>query len=76
MSQQQGQKTIKSIEDFIKSYSAPLEKSAIGTIRPVFLPVGKICAVEEVLKSKDETNNSLIVHYQYEATTLKTKLFQ
>jgi hypothetical protein len=32
--------------------------------------------VEEVLRSKDETNNSLIVHYQYAATTIRVKLLQ
>ena len=56
---------VKTIEDLAKLHSSPLAKKAIGTIRPIFLPVGKVCAVEEVLKSKEESNNSLIVHFQY-----------
>ena len=53
-----------------------MSKAAIGAIRPVFLPVGKVCAVEEVLQSKEETNNSLIVHYQHEEVSLTTKILQ
>lgn len=37
---------VKSIEEFVQKYSTPLPKKYIGTIRPVFLPVGKVCAVE------------------------------
>jgi nardilysin len=40
------------------------------------LPVNKVCAVEEKLVSEKEDNNSLIVHYQYEELSLKTKLLQ
>ena len=53
-----------------------MDKSQIGVIRPTFLPVGKVCAIEEVLTSGEEDNNSLIVHYQYEQFNLRTKLLQ
>ena len=45
-------------------------------MRSVFLPLGKTSAVEEILKSDKETNSSLIVHYQHEAMTLRTKILQ
>lgn len=53
-----------------------LPKCFIAAIRPVFLPLQKVCAVEEVLKSDKETNNSIIVHYQYEKMSLTTKVLQ
>jgi insulysin len=67
---------VKDIEKFVEERSTALSKSFIGAIRPVFLPLDKICAVEEVLKSDKETNNSLIVHYQYEKMSLETKVLQ
>jgi secreted Zn-dependent insulinase-like peptidase len=51
--EQHSLKIIKEIEDFVRLHSSTLAKKDIGTIRPIFLPVGKVCAVEEVLKSKD-----------------------
>lgn len=39
-------KIVKSIEELVKLHSIPLSKKLIGTIRPIFLPVGKVCAVE------------------------------
>ena len=66
----------KAVEEFVKSHSAALPKAAIGTIRAVELPAGRVSAVEELLKSKDETNNSLIVHYQYESENIKVKILQ
>lgn len=69
-------KIAKAIEEFVKSHSAALAKAAIGSIRAVELPAGKVSAVEELLKSKDETNNSLIVHYQYEQENIKIKILQ
>jgi len=35
----------KDVEDFVKKYCSSLSKSSIGVIRPVFLPLGKVCAV-------------------------------
>ena len=66
----------KEAEEQVKSASGALAKAAIAGIRPVFLPVNKVSAVEEVLESKEETNNSIIVHYQHEAVSLTSKILQ
>jgi insulysin len=64
------------VEKFAKERATPLSKAQIGAIRPIFLPANKVSAVEEVLTSNEENNNSIIVHYQYEQFNLKTKVLQ
>ena len=76
LQEQQAKKIAESVEKMVSDRAASLSKSSIGAIRPIFLPVGKVCAVEEALTSQEENNNSLIVHYQYEQFNLKTKLMQ
>jgi len=76
LKEEQARRIAEHIEKFASDRAAPLSKALIGAIRPIFLPVGKVCAVEEPLTSQDENNNSLIVHYQYEQFNLKTKLMQ
>lgn len=76
LAEEQGTKIAKDVEKLAAERSGALSKAQIGTIRPIFLPLGKVSAVEEVLKSKEETNSSLIVHYQHEQNSLKSKVLQ
>lgn len=36
----------KDVEDYIKKHSSKLDKSVVGTIRAVSLPINQVCAVE------------------------------
>ena len=74
--EEQARRIAESVQKFAKDRATPLSKSLIGAIRSIFLPLGKVCAVEEHLTSQEQNNNSLVVHYQYEQFNLKTKLMQ
>ena len=76
MKEEQAKSIAETVEKFASTRSTPLCRSQIGAIRPVFLPLNKVCAVEEELVSPKEDNNSLIVHYQYEQFNLRTKILQ
>lgn len=60
----------------MKTHSSSLSREQIDTIRAVFLPVNKTCVIEEDLFSKEETNSSIIVHFQYEEMKIRTKVLQ
>lgn len=76
LSREQALKIVQDIEHIISGKAQQLSKSKIGVIRAIFLPLNKICVIEETLVSKDEANSSLIVHFQYEEVKIKTKIMQ
>lgn len=45
LQEQQAKKIAESVEKMVSDRAASLSKSSIGAIRPIFLPVGKVCAV-------------------------------
>ena len=63
----------------LQEFFAPqikLEKGSIPSIRAIKLPPDTIWSVYEELKSQDEENSALIVHYQYGAFDLKSSVLQ
>lgn len=63
--QAQAEGITRQIEELASQNSTAIPKSHIGSIRSVLLPTAKTSAIEEVLKSAQETNSSLLVLYQH-----------